>query len=59
MHVVGMLINNGEIDNAVSLPVSISTSTNVDYVSSDIDFDINIPNDEFFVGVESMDCQAP
>lgn len=40
MHVVGMLINNGEIDNAVSLPVSISTSTNVDYVSSDIDFDI-------------------
>ena len=25
----------------------------------DIDFDINIPNDEFFVGVESMDCQAP
>tara|TARA_B100001287_G_scaffold267500_1_gene262721 strand:+ start:5395 stop:7512 length:2118 start_codon:yes stop_codon:yes gene_type:complete len=40
MHVVGMLINNGEIDNAVSLPVTISTSTNVDNVSSDIDFDI-------------------
>ena len=40
MHVVGMLINNGEIDNAVSLPVSISTSTNVGNVSSDIDFDI-------------------
>ncbi|MAR39586.1 MAG: hypothetical protein CMD22_02680 [Flavobacteriales bacterium] len=38
MHVVGMLMNNGTIDNAVSLPVSISTS--VDNFVSDIDFNI-------------------
>ena len=38
MHVVGMLINNGQIDNAVSLPVSIATS--VENIVSDIDFNI-------------------
>ena len=38
MHVVGMLMNNGTIDNAVALPVSIATS--VDNFDSDIDFNI-------------------
>ena len=38
MHVVGMLINNGQIDNAVSLPVSIATS--VESIFSDINFNI-------------------
>ena len=38
MHVVGMLINNGQIDNAVSLPVSITTS--VENIVTDIDFNI-------------------
>lgn len=38
MHVVGMLINNGQIDNAVSLPVSIATS--FENIVSDIDFNI-------------------
>ena len=33
-----MLINNGQIDNAVSLPVSITTS--VENIVSDIDFNI-------------------
>ena len=33
-----MLINNGQIDNAVSLPVSIATS--VENIVSDIDFNI-------------------
>ena len=38
MHVVGMLINNGSIDNAVSLPVSIATSEQ--YINSSIDFSV-------------------
>ena len=55
MHVVGMLINNGSIDNAVSLPVSIATS--VDNISSDIDFNI-YPNPTtstttFFLNLDS------
>ena len=38
MHVVGMLINNGQIDNAVSLPVSIATSFENSF--TDINFNI-------------------
>tara|TARA_B100000683_G_scaffold237886_1_gene243362 strand:- start:599 stop:2710 length:2112 start_codon:yes stop_codon:yes gene_type:complete len=38
MHVVGMLINNGQIDNAVSLPVSIATSS--ENIFSEVDFNI-------------------
>ena len=38
MHVVGMLINNGQIDNVVSLPVSIATS--VENIVSEVDFNI-------------------
>jgi len=38
MHVVGMLIHNGTIDNAVSLPVSINTS--VDQITSDLNLNI-------------------
>ena len=44
MHVVGMLLNNGNIDNAVSLPVSINNNpVSVDNISSNVSINI-FPN---------------
>ena len=44
MHVVGMLLNNGNIDNAVSLPVSINNCpTSLDNISSNVSINI-FPN---------------
>ena len=44
MHVVGMLLNNGNIDNAVSLPVSINNNpVSLDNISSNVSINI-FPN---------------
>lgn len=44
MHVVGILLNNGNIDNAVSLPVSINNNpVSVDNISSNVSINI-FPN---------------
>ena len=48
---ISMLLNKNMLVSPITLKSYLP--------ANDIDFDINIPNDDFFIGVESMDCQAP